>query len=103
MRQNNMAQSERSPHCYSTTSSTRTRVGSTRELDGNDDDPIAIVGFSFKFPQEGDTQDGFWKMLLEKLCAMTEFPADRMSVKGHYRKEKRQTTVIKTIHRSDDP
>jgi acyl transferase domain-containing protein len=66
---------------------------STAELDGNDTEPIAIIGFAFKFPGEGDTPDGFWKMLLEKQCTMAEFPKDRMNVNGHYRKEKRHTTV----------
>ncbi len=69
----------------------------TSELDGNDAEPIAIIGFAFKFPQEADTVDGFWKMMLEKRCAMTDFPADRMSVNGHYRKEKKQTTVCTSL------
>jgi acyl transferase domain-containing protein len=68
---------------------------STAELDGDDIEPVAIIGFAFKFPGEGDTPDGFWKMLLEKQCVMTEFPKDRMSVDSHYRKEKKQTTVSK--------
>ncbi|KAF2264111.1 ketoacyl-synt-domain-containing protein [Lojkania enalia] len=75
------------------TTSTESISDGASELDGNNAEPIAIIGFAFKFPQEADTPEGFWKMLLEKRCVMTDFPEDRMSVKGHYRKEKKQTTL----------
>jgi hypothetical protein len=63
------------------------------EFDGNDAEPVAIIGFSFKFPDDADTPEGFWKMLLEQRCAAREFPADRMNVNGHYRKENRNNSV----------
>ncbi|RAH81722.1 ketoacyl-synt-domain-containing protein [Aspergillus japonicus CBS 114.51] len=44
------------------------------------EDPIAVVGFSLKFPQDADSSDGFWNMLHEGRCAMTEFPADRFNM-----------------------
>ncbi|PYI31454.1 hypothetical protein BP00DRAFT_474969 [Aspergillus indologenus CBS 114.80] len=44
------------------------------------EDPIAVVGFSLKFPQDADSSDGFWNMLHEGRCAMTEFPADRFKI-----------------------
>ncbi|CAI6333724.1 unnamed protein product [Periconia digitata] len=63
------------------------------ELDGNGTEPIAIIGFSFKFPDDGDTPEGFWNMLLEQRYAAREFPADRVNVNGHYRKENRHNTI----------
>lgn len=63
------------------------------EVNEINDDPVVIIGFSFKFPEEADTSEGLWNMLLEKRCASSEFPADRMNVNGHYRKGKKNNTV----------
>ena len=46
--------------------------------------PIAIVGFSLKFPQDAISPDAFWKMLTEKRCAMTDLPTDRVLLDGFY-------------------
>lgn len=48
--------------------------------DGNSVEPIAIVGLSLKFPQDATSSEAFWNMILEKRCAMTEIPSDRMNV-----------------------
>jgi hypothetical protein len=63
------------------------------ELDGNGTEPIAIIGFSFKFPDDADTPEGFWKMLMEQTNTARDFPADRINVNGHYRKENRHNSV----------
>lgn len=62
-------------------------LAQTRELgiDGNDGDSIAICGFSIKFPQDATSPEAFWKMIMEKRCAMTEFPSDRMKKKNDKR------------------
>ncbi|KAK4107386.1 putative polyketide synthase [Canariomyces notabilis] len=57
------------------------------------EDPIAICGFSIKFPQDATSPDAFWKMLIEKRCAMTPFPADRMNLDGFYQTRNRVNTV----------
>ncbi|KAJ0424608.1 hypothetical protein BJY00DRAFT_326526 [Aspergillus carlsbadensis] len=48
------------------------------------DDPIAIIGFSLKFPQDADSTEAFWKMLHNGRCAMTEVPADRFTIGSFY-------------------
>jgi acyl transferase domain-containing protein len=63
------------------------------ELDGFDSDPVVVCGFSVKFPGDADTADGLWKMIMERRCASTEFPADRTNPLGFYREKKRQNTV----------
>ena len=63
------------------------------EFDGDELDPIAICGFSIKFPQDATSPDAFWKMLVEKRCAMTHFPADRMNLDGFHQKRNRMNTV----------
>ncbi|KAI0147452.1 putative polyketide synthase [Xylariaceae sp. FL1272] len=39
---------------------------------------IAVVGFSFEFPQ-ANTDDAFWDLLLSGVCTASEFPATRLS------------------------
>lgn len=63
------------------------------ELDGDELDPIVICGFSIKFPQDATSPDGLWKMMMEKRCAMTEFPPDRLNLDGFYQKSNRLNTV----------
>lgn len=43
---------------------------------------IAIVGFSIKFPGNGDTPEGFWSMLAEKQCVMEKWPAERFNLEA---------------------
>ncbi|OIW27857.1 hypothetical protein CONLIGDRAFT_619446 [Coniochaeta ligniaria NRRL 30616] len=47
-------------------------------------EPLAIVGMACRFPQEGDTNENFWKLLMSGQPAMTPFPADRINMDGHY-------------------
>jgi len=54
----------------------------TRE--GDSYDPVAIVGFSLRFPGEADSTEGFWDMLIDGRCASSNFPEDRLNFSGHY-------------------
>ncbi|KAL8769662.1 MAG: hypothetical protein Q9209_004459 [Squamulea sp. 1 TL-2023] len=47
-------------------------------------EPIAIIGFALKFPQEAVSAGQFWRMLKEKRCAMTEVPSSRLNVDAFY-------------------
>ncbi|PYH88109.1 hypothetical protein BO71DRAFT_489013 [Aspergillus ellipticus CBS 707.79] len=52
-------------------------------------EPIAVVGMSIKLPEDGDTPEGFWRMMEEKRCAMKEWPADKMNLEAfNYRDSK---------------
>ena len=63
------------------------------ELDGNDTDPIAICGFSVKFPQDATSSEAFWEMLIQKRCATTEFPASRLNLAGFRNPKNKLNTV----------
>ncbi|OJJ67584.1 hypothetical protein ASPBRDRAFT_135268 [Aspergillus brasiliensis CBS 101740] len=63
------------------------------ELDGIDSNDIAVCGFSLKFPQDATTPEALWEMLLQRRCAMTEFPADRVNVDGFYDRRSRPNTM----------
>ncbi|KAI9927532.1 hypothetical protein MW887_003150 [Aspergillus wentii] len=64
--------------------------GPTLSLDEDKLEPIAIIGHCFRFPGDAVNDEGFWKMMMEKRCAMTEAPADRMSVSGWHHPDKRR-------------
>jgi acyl transferase domain-containing protein len=53
----------------------------------NSPKPLAIVGLSFRLPQDAVTPEAFWEMIMARRCAMTEFPADRLNIDAHYRPE----------------
>ena len=66
----------------SDSSSSTEESGQTREDAPEQEllEPIAIVGFALKFPQDATTTEAFWQLLLEGRCATTDFPKDRMSI-----------------------
>ena len=61
---------------------------------------VAIIGFSLKFPQDATSPDLFWKMMMEKRCAMTEFPANRLNIDSFYHPDnnKRNTIPLRGEH-----
>ncbi|RHZ54154.1 type I polyketide synthase [Aspergillus thermomutatus] len=56
--------------------------------------PLAVVGFSFKFPEDATSSDSFWQMLLEGRCVSTEFPADRMNIDAHYHPDRNRLDSV---------
>ena len=57
-------------------------------------EPLAVVGLSLKFPQDATSAESFWNMLLERRCASTEFPKDRMNIDAFYHPDRdRQGSV----------
>lgn len=61
-------------------------------------DPIAVVGYSLRFPQEATTAESFWEMLREGRSAMTEVPSDRFNIDGFYHPDaSRPDTVSQTL------
>jgi hypothetical protein len=63
------------------------------EFDGDISNDIAICGFSIKFPQEATSASAFWDMILERRCAMTESPAERLSLEGFHGNKNKLNTV----------
>lgn len=47
-------------------------------------EPLAIIGMASRFPQDGDNNENFWKMLMTGKSAMTPFPKNRFDMDGHY-------------------
>ncbi|KAF7595543.1 hypothetical protein BBP40_005578 [Aspergillus hancockii] len=58
--------------------------------DGDRLEPVAIVGFSFRFPGQATDCKGFWEMMMDKRCAASESPGDRINVSGWYHPDRRR-------------
>ncbi|KAF2468466.1 reducing type I polyketide synthase [Lindgomyces ingoldianus] len=57
-------------------------------------EPLAVIGFSLKFPEEATSPEAFWQMLVEKRCAMTEIPKDRINIDAFYSPDKTRDDTI---------
>lgn len=55
---------------------------------------LAVVGFSFKFPQEATSPRGFWDMLVAARCVSTEFPPERLNIDGFYNAGDERTGTV---------
>lgn len=64
-------------------------------------EPIAVVGFSLKFPQDATSPESFWKMIVEKRCAMTQIPEDRLKLDSFYGTDKNRNDTVMTCNLSD--
>ena len=58
-------------------------------------EPIAIVGFSLRFPHEATSPKAFWDMLAEKQCAMTEWPKDRVNIDAFYHPDSNRCDTVR--------
>ena len=52
----------------------------TNGVDNDHLEPIAVVGFSLKFPQDASSTQSFWNMLVEGRSAMTKAPKERFNI-----------------------
>ena len=67
-----------------------TAITSPRAGDGYDEfpeitptdviEPLAIVGFSLKFPEDATDADSFWDMIVNGRNVSSEFPKDRLNI-----------------------
>lgn len=47
-------------------------------------EPFAIVGFSFKMPQDAIDESSFWEVLENRKSLMTEWPENRASIESFF-------------------
>jgi acyl transferase domain-containing protein len=66
------------------------------------EEPIAVIGFSLKFPQDADSPQSFWDMLYEGRCASSDFPLERLNVEAHHDHESTgaRTVISQNLDRS---
>lgn len=51
-----------------------------------DQDPVVIVGFSFRFPQDAVDERCFWDIIENGLNTMEKMPKTRYNIDGHFSK-----------------
>lgn len=51
-------------------------------------EPFAIVGVSFRMPQEAVDEESFWNVLAAKKNLMTEWPKERVKIDSFYEGER---------------
>lgn len=59
-------------------------------------EPIAVIGFSLRFPQDATSPAALWQMLVERRSAFTEFPKDRFNFDAFYHQDqnRKDTDII---------
>jgi acyl transferase domain-containing protein len=48
-------------------------------------EPIAIIGFALKFPQDVTSEESLWKLLMERRSTVTDVPSNRWNLDGFYK------------------
>ncbi len=66
-----------------TTTSSLNSPDSTKQLSSKKE-PIAIIGIGCRFPGGANDPASFWKLLCDKVDAITDVPADRWNVQAFY-------------------
>ncbi|KAL6703832.1 hypothetical protein ACN47E_009051 [Coniothyrium glycines] len=58
-------------------------------------EPIAIIGFAHKLPQNITTAEEMWQMLMERRSTMTEVPSNRWNVGGYHKEHGTRAGTVK--------
>ena len=58
-------------------------------------EPIAIIGFSLKFPQEATSSSALWQMLVEGRSAFSDFPKDRFNFEAFYHPDQGRPDTVR--------
>lgn len=59
---------------------------------------IAIVGLSFKMPQDAEDETTFWKVLEEKRNLMTDWPESRVNLESFYGTETEYRNIVSALN-----
>lgn len=65
------------------------------EADSPGFEPIAIIGYGFKFPQDITNAESLWKLLMERRSTMTEIPENRWNIDGFYKEHGHRPGTVK--------
>jgi acyl transferase domain-containing protein len=47
-------------------------------------DPVAVIGFAFRFPGDAVSEEAFWDIIAKGRSTMTEVPESRYNINGFY-------------------
>jgi hypothetical protein len=60
-------------------------------------DSVAIVGFSFEFPQSITSPESLWQAISQKKSAMTEFPTSRLNARAFYDPDTERLNSVRVL------
>jgi len=85
-------------HCQTQFRSSASRLItlSSRVMASETMEPFAIVGLSFRMPQEAVDEAGLWKVLESGENLMTEWPENRANVEAFYDGGSRKQNTVST-------
>lgn len=60
-------------------------------------EPIAIVGLSFKLPQDTTDEAKFWEVLQNRRNLMTKWPEDRMNIDNDHEGGSKTQSIVSQL------
>jgi hypothetical protein len=60
-------------------------------------EPIAIVGIAFKFPQGAESESSLWEKLMNQECTSTEWPKDRLNIDGFWNPDPKKMNTVRLL------
>ena len=70
--------------CEQQPPSTAPSLPGTQGLESDLLEPIAVIGFAARLPQDATNAEAFWQMLCDGRDARTEIPQDRFNIEAFY-------------------
>jgi len=62
---------------------------------------VAIIGFSFLFPETATSEESFWSMMMEKRCVSVPWPSDRIGGDALYHPDPNRCDSVKSLPSCD--
>lgn len=69
-------------------------MASQRNLPTKSVEPLAIVGLSFRLPQEAVDEASFWEVMEQRRSLATDWPSDRACVDGFYKEGAKEPNMV---------
>lgn len=69
-------------------------MATERSLPSNAAEPIAIVGLSFKLPQNAVDEISFWEIMEQRRSLVTDWPSDRACLDGFYKEGLKEPNMV---------
>lgn len=60
----------------------------------NSAEPLAIVGLSFKLPQDAVDETSFWEVMEKRKNLLTDWPTDRTCLDGFYQDGPKEPNMV---------
>lgn len=69
-------------------------MAAERNPSSNSIEPLAIVGLSFKLPQDALDETSFWQIMEQRRSLATDWPSDRACLDGFYKEGPKEPNMV---------